>query len=80
MIGKELHIDVFWGEEACVWVATSEDVPGLVTEADTQEDLMKKLRVMVPELLELNGVHIGREIPIEVSSKRKELLHLALAC
>lgn len=30
-----------WDEEARVWVATSDDVPGLVTEADTVEDLEK---------------------------------------
>jgi predicted RNase H-like HicB family nuclease len=45
-----------WDDEASVWVATSDDVPGLVTEAATLERLMEKLRVMVPEMLELNGV------------------------
>lgn len=44
-----------WDGEAGVWVATSEDVPGLVTEAETVEALMEKLRVLVPELLELNA-------------------------
>jgi hypothetical protein len=42
-------------QEAGVWVATSDDVPGLATEADTMEQLAAKLQVMVPELLELNG-------------------------
>ena len=45
-----------WDAEAEVWVATSDDVPGLVTGADTLEELATKLRVMVPEMLELNGV------------------------
>ena len=45
-----------WDDEASVWVAEGEDVPGLVTEAATLERLMEKLRVMVPEMLELNGV------------------------
>jgi len=44
-----------WDDEAKVWVAQSEDVPGLVTEAENLDALMEKLRVMVPELLELNG-------------------------
>ncbi|MBX3025780.1 DUF1902 domain-containing protein [bacterium] len=44
-----------WDAEAGVWVATSDDVPGLATGADTFEALAEKLRVMVPELLELNG-------------------------
>lgn len=45
-----------WDGEAMVWVATSDDVPGLATEAQTFEALAEKLRAMVPELLELNGV------------------------
>jgi hypothetical protein len=39
-----------WDGEARVWVATSEDVPGLVTEADTLEALHDKVLVMIPEL------------------------------
>ena len=44
-----------WEAEAAVWVATSNDVPGLATEADTLEALAAKLRTLVPELLALNG-------------------------
>jgi hypothetical protein len=44
-----------WDDEAGVWVAESEDVPGLVTEAPTIERLVAKLQVMIPELLELNA-------------------------
>lgn len=36
------------------FTATSEDVPGLVTEAPTIAWLDHKLRVMIPELLALN--------------------------
>jgi len=42
--------------EAQVWVADSDDVPGLVTEADTSEQLIKKLQILIPELLEVNGL------------------------
>jgi predicted RNase H-like HicB family nuclease len=45
-----------WDAEAKVWVAYSEDVPGLATGADTLEDLVEKLKVAVPELLEENGL------------------------
>ena len=48
------HIQAFWDEEAQVWVAQSDDLPGLVAEAATVEQLMEKLRVLVPELAELN--------------------------
>jgi hypothetical protein len=36
--------------------STSDNVPGLVTESRTFETLPKRLRTLVPELLELNGV------------------------
>jgi len=44
-----------WDNEARVWVATSDDIPGLVTEAESKEQLVARLRVLVPELLELNA-------------------------
>ena len=47
-------VKALWDAEAAVWVATSDDVPGLVTESKTFEALLKKLRTLVPELLELN--------------------------
>ena len=45
-----------WDGEAGVWVASSDDVPGLATGADTFEELVEKLRVVIPELLEENGL------------------------
>ncbi|HET8700532.1 MAG TPA: DUF1902 domain-containing protein [Nitrococcus sp.] len=51
-----IRIKAVWDPEAEVWVAESEDVPGLVTEADTIEALTDKLRVLIPELLEANGI------------------------
>ena len=44
-----------WDPDAAVWVATSDDVPGLVTEAATWGQLESKLQEMIPDLLELNG-------------------------
>ena len=49
-------INAFWDAEASVWVATSDDVPGLVTEAATMELLVDKLKVLIPDLLEANGL------------------------
>ncbi len=45
-----------WDPEALVWVATSDDVPGLITEASTAEELERKHCVMIPELLIENGL------------------------
>ena len=56
---QAFHVRADWDDDAQVWVAVGEDVPGLATEAPTIEALMAKLEVMVPELLELNGVVPG---------------------
>ena len=48
---KTLFIRAEWDDEANVWVATSDDVPGLATEAETIEALSAKLQTMVPDLL-----------------------------
>ena len=45
-----------WDSEAGVWVAESDDVPGLVAEAESPNALADKLKTLIPELLELNGV------------------------
>jgi Domain of unknown function (DUF1902) len=74
------HIDAFWDTDAVVWVATSDDVPGLATEADTIEALSQKLRDRVPDLLLLNGVisadFVGA-IAIQLTSHRQELIEVA---
>lgn len=53
------HVHADWDPEADVWVATSEDVPGLATEASTIESLTEKLRDLIPELLEANRMLPG---------------------
>jgi predicted RNase H-like HicB family nuclease len=54
-MNKPYFVRAEWDDEAAVWVATSNDVPGLITEAETVEALDAKLKSMVPELLEANG-------------------------
>lgn len=50
-----IKIRAEWDEEAKVWVASSEDISGLSTEAATLEALRQKIQIIVPELIELNG-------------------------
>lgn len=60
-----------WDDEAAVWVASSDDVPGLVTEAATLEGLDTKLRSMVPELLEANGcMPADGQVAVELLARR----------
>ena len=48
-------------------------LPGLATEADTAEDLVEKLKVMIPELLELNGIAHSRPVAFELLTRRFEI-------
>jgi len=67
---KIFFIRAEWDTEANVWVATSDDVPGLATEAPTLEALSAKLEIMVPELLQANGISLDAEIPYELLARR----------
>ena len=48
------RINFTWDEDAAVWIATSNDVPGLVLESGSFDALIERVRYAVPELLELN--------------------------
>jgi predicted RNase H-like HicB family nuclease len=50
------QVIVEWDDRAHVWVASSEDVPGLATGADTIEGLVDKLNIVILELLVENGL------------------------
>jgi hypothetical protein len=72
---KVYSVRAEWDEDAAVWVATSDEVPGLVTEAGTFDGLVEKLRVMVPELLEANGLLPADEAQLasfRISAERVE--------
>lgn len=53
-VACQITVKADWDNEAKVWVAESDDVPGLITEAESSEALLKKLGILIPELLEAN--------------------------
>jgi hypothetical protein len=61
-----------WDSEAGVWVAESEDVPGLVAEADSPNSLAQKLKILIPELLDLNGVRTGQSAKFHVRYQHED--------
>jgi predicted RNase H-like HicB family nuclease len=77
MTVKPFFVRGEWDEEASVWVATSDDVPGLVTEEATMEGLIQKLKALIPELLEANGIPIDQEVTFEVMTRRFEIAQAA---
>lgn len=56
---KRLVVTAQWDAEAERWVATSEDILGLVTESITLDDLVERVLAVAPELLEDNAEHLG---------------------
>ena len=52
---KKLLVTAQWDDEAKVWVATSQDIPGLVTEAASLDALLERVLAVAPELLEDNA-------------------------
>ena len=72
-MNHDIKVYATWDAEAEVWVATSEDVPGLVTEAATIEILLERLRLIIPELLELNSGIAGKDIPFYLVSERADV-------
>ncbi len=75
----KIEVRAEWDPEAKVWVATSDDVVGLVTEAETIESLQKKLSILIPELLDANGSlehYAKHEIPMNLIAHREELISL----
>jgi len=67
-------VKLIWDPEASVWVATSDDIPGLVLESGSFDALLERVRFAAPELLELNGT----ECPAALSFQAERLERIAL--
>ncbi len=49
----EYTINLTWDNEANVWTATSDDIPGLVLESGSFDALLERAKSAIQELLEL---------------------------
>ena len=69
----EYMVKLVWDNEVGVWIATSDDIPGLVLEAGSFDALIERVRFATPELLALNGD--GRKtVSLCFKSERHELV------
>ncbi len=68
-------VNLIWDNEAAVWIATSEDIPGLVLESGSFDALLERIRITAPELLSLNHTE---KLPLNLTfiSKRQERIAL----
>lgn len=71
----EYTINLTWDNEANVWIATSNDIPGLVLESGSFDALLERTRFAIPELLELNS-QIPQPISLAFISERHERMVL----
>jgi hypothetical protein len=66
------HVRAHWDDEAGVWWAESDEVPGLASEAPTFEKLDENVRLIAPELLALNkGIKGTFRIDVSVDDTAK---------
>jgi len=77
---KAFTIHCEWDDVAKVWYVSESDVPGLVGEAPTVEEMNDLLRKRIPELLALNcpqNFKQEREVPWELVAKGQDSVALA---
>jgi len=67
------RISFAWDNEACVWIATSDDVPRLVLEHGSFDALVERVRFAVPELLSMENKLHG-DISLDYVASRQERL------
>lgn len=71
----EYTINLTWDSEANVWIATSDDIPGLVLESGSFDALLERTRFAIPELLKLNS-QIPQPLSLTFISERHERMVL----
>ena len=50
----EYTITFSWDEEAAVWIAECSELPGLILESGSFDALVERVKIAVPDLLELD--------------------------
>jgi hypothetical protein len=63
---NRFNVQVTWDAEAAMWVADSDDIPGLAAEAPDDKALWRKLEKLIPELLVLNRVPLKPRKDLEI--------------
>ena len=69
----EYIIKFTWDNTADVWIATSDDIPGLVLESGSYDALLERVRFAVPELLALNSPKAS-PVTLALSERRERMV------
>ena len=73
---KKCIVKMIWSEESNTWYTDSDDIQCMHTGAATFEELVERVRLIAPEMLELNHNYTG-PIEIHYETLRKEILSVA---
>jgi predicted RNase H-like HicB family nuclease len=65
----EYTIVLFWDDEASVWIAESQAIPGLILESESFDTLVERVKKAVPDLLELSGT-VHAQIKLHFKAER----------
>lgn len=72
----EYTVNLTWDSDASVWIATSDDIPGLVLESGSFDALLERIRFAAPELLALNNPQKDTSYILSFVSNRHERIAL----
>jgi len=67
------NVKLIWSSDSGSWYTISNDIPGLALGAMTFDNLVEKVRIATPEILELNLGYKGA-IELHFEAERIELL------
>ena len=66
---NEYTVRFNWDDEAKVWIATSNDIIGLILESESVEKLMNRVKLAAPELIELNHLPKYNSVKFEIEER-----------
>ena len=66
------NVDLTWDNEAYVWLASSADVPGLALESGSLDALMERVKMAIPDLLDLKNT----DMTINFRAERMTQVHI----
>lgn len=66
------RVNFQWDAEAAVWIATSEDIPGLVLESGSIDALIERVRYAAYDLI---GLSMQKDSLLDFRFERQERLY-----
>ena len=67
---NEYKVDLFWDDEANVWVANCEEIP-LAMEDGSLDKLIYRVKLAAPELIELNNLPKYESLVMNLTQREK---------